>query len=837
MNQFDIAKSMFAPKSADPNLKLPAPCELATPEKLLELMDSHYVANALSAIKMMMGKITPDSSDAERRKIKDEVNNLKKKLPVVVPLAHFTNGHRAVEEPCNYVMSPWSMIDIDNVDDPKSIWENVVKPRVKELRIVWCFMTPSTRGLKIMYLRPEGMDEARSQQWMAGKLGLKDYDTSCKNVARIHYLVSRAYCYYMDIDKMFKPDLTNEGYRVDGSPVANPIPQTEAVKPRNVNPSHSEKAEPVNAEKAASTKFPTEYLGIPYCEYEQSYWVVNNGGNRPCYGDRETMTFDIALSLRHIAAFNVELLNRIIPCYDGFSEEEKLKAITSAVNYRRGPMPKKMQDVISYIKHKHAHQPDIVQALDELGERDATFYYSSLEECFTSRGKKFPMGIRDSFDGITPPLRMPMLVGIVPMIGALATDVRLLVHNEPSGLNLCTYVVGGAASGKSKLDALYLTWMDRPIKSDDIALQVLEQWKKSPKKTREKTPEPEVSLRIQPLRCSVADVLKHLNRSEGKHLYSYTAEADQLSLSNRSGAFANVGVIMRQAYDGSEFRSSYAGENSVNANVKQVLWNMTLCTTPDGLRRAITNVTDGELTRVAIAITPDNTFAPLVKTQPRKEKSKANIQRIAALLELMHGQLDLPLLEERSNTWLEDVRISSLMDDDHVRARQRFRVAVTAMRSICCLMLCDYAEFLLRNLDDRGKRKLPSWANGAETAEQYLTANPLAIETDVPKRFQAKQYLEAYDIYANYLLDNILYYFRSKLAAAYQNEDYKGSERKRTGTNDSVYARLSVQFTVEEARRAKGDDATDNQAQQMVKNWKKQGLILQIGRGVYKKLK
>ena len=263
---------------------------------------------------------------------------------------------------------------------------------------------------------------------------------------------------------------------------------------------------------------------------------------------------------------------------------------------------------------------------------------------------------------------------------------------------------------------------------------------------------------------------------------------------------------------------------------------MTLCTTPDGLHRALTNVTDGGLTRVSIASTPDNTFAPLVLTQPRSEKAKAAIIRVALLLELMEGELNLPLLEKQSNDWLEGVRLSTLMNGDKVRARQRFRVAVTAMRYICCMMLCAYAEWLIEHLDKRGKRALPKWAHGAETAEQYLKTHPTAACEQVPKLFQTEEYLQAYNVIADYLLENILFYFRQKLTSAYQNGDYVGGERKRVGANDSVYERLPEVFTIEQARQAKGLNETDNAARQMVKNWVKQHLVEALDRGVYKKL-
>ena len=846
---------MFTPKSTDSGVKQPAFCELATREGLLALMDSPYVSNTLSAIRTLMAKITPETAEADRRKAKEDVNALKKKLPIVVPLAHFTNGHRAVEEPVNYTLSPWSMIDVDNVDNPDELWETLIKPRVEELRIVWVFKTPSTRGIKFMYLRPDGMDEAESQKWMAGKLGLNTYDVSCKNVARIHYLVSRDYNYHMCLDQMFDPNLTNKGYRPDGTAASSIA--AESVSSTSVAVSEGLQSGPIakaSAEPASSTlpKVSTEstateevggpdpsleYQGVPYSEYVETYWMLHNGGHLPTIGDRNTLTFELALSMRHITGFDVNLLDRIVPCYCNFSEAEKRRCIENAVNYKRGPMPRKMQEVINTIKRRHAHQPGVVQALDDLAEQDINFYYETLEESFRSHGKKFPMGISDSFEGVQPSLRMPMLIAIGPMIGALATGVTLLVHDEPSKLNLIAYIVGEAASGKSKVDQLYKHWMHNLIQRDDVNLAIMAEWKALPKKKREQTPRPVVQIRIQPLRTSMADVLDHFNNSNGRHLFSFTPEADQLTQSNRSGAFANVSVLIRQAYDGSEYRSSYASENAVNANVKNLFWNLTLCTTPDGLRRAMPNVTDGELTRIAIASTPDNTFAPLVRTKPRSEKAMEAIRKVAGLLELMEGELDLPLLEEQSNKWLEGMRLNTLMDGDKVKARQRFRVAVTAMRYVCCMMLCAYAEWLIARLDKRGKRVLPKWAHGAETAEQYLRTHPTAVSEQVPKLFQTEEYLQAYNVIADYLVDGILYYFRPKLEAAYKSDDYMGGVRKQAGANDSVYERLPQEFTIEQARQAKGPNETDNAAHQMVKNWCKQGLAIRIGSGIYKKLK
>lgn len=569
------------------------------------------------------------------------------------------------------------------------------------------------------------------------------------------------------------------------------------------------------------------------------YWKLHNGGREPVVGDRATKTFELASQLRYICNNSVEVLDCVIPCYADFPQEEKLATLRSAVSYDIKTMPRKIAEVIAAIKRQHTDKPEVIQAFDEQEEQDSQLYIERLNQCFAGHKTKLPLGIRDSLEGIHPSLHMAMITGVGPWIGGLATGVQLLVHDEWSHLNLIAYIVGEAASGKSKLDALFRLWCHRLLADDEVSLAIMNEWKMLPAKQREKTPRPKVKIRVQPLRCSMADVLDHLNNAEGKHLVSFSSEADQLTQSRRSGAFADVSVLLRLAYDGAAFSSSYAGSASINANVKETLWNMTLATTPDGLRRATPNVTDGEQTRKAIARTPDNTFSRLVRVKPRSERAEKNIRRVADLLTLMKGQVELPRLEEVCGQWLENVRLDGLKDHDKVLARQRFRIGVTAMRYTCCLMLCAYAEWLLQKLDDRRPgTQLPVWAHNAETAADYLRSHPDAVATQLA-RFQTDAFMECFEVMADYLMDNTLHFFRQRIERAYQDADYQGGNaqpRRRRGVNDSIYDSLPDEFGLDDARRAKGPDSTPNAAKQMVKNWCLNGLCTSLGCGRYRKV-
>ena len=127
-------------------------------------------------------------------------------------------------------------------------------------------------------------------------------------------------------------------------------------------------------------------------------------------------------------------------------------------------------------------------------------------------------------------------------------------------------------------------------------------------------------------------------------------------------------------------------------------------------------------------------------------------------------------------------------------------------------------------------------------AETRLKQNP-QLWVEMLRKQQTDEMMQLFDIVADYLLDNDLYYFRERIEAAYEGKNYHGnvtSVRNRKGKNDSIFERLSPEFTFEQALQqsiaVKGTAATRNSVHQMLKNWKNQGLITQTNDGRYCKV-
>ena len=586
-----------------------------------------------------------------------------------------------------------------------------------------------------------------------------------------------------------------------------------------------------NSTSAASTSATSttssaqdNYLGIPYGEIIKKWWQMYNDGQEPMRSNRNTLTFELAVNLRHICGFDRNLLAQIIPCYDGFPEQEKMACINSALNEKITQMPKRLKDVLSAIRQERMKQGNagggsaadneaLVNALDEANSKDDLFYYNALP--------KLPQGIRDSISAVGPALALPVITAICPAIGMLATGVKVSVHGKMNSLNLISYIAGDFASGKGSIDPVIDAWTSEVKEMDKMYQQKEDEWrakKRAAKNKKEQPEEPKLPVRCLTLNNTVANLAERLANTEGKHAFSFTPEADTVAQKWKS-AMSDFSVMLRQAYDGTSYEREARSADAVNVHIDRLLWNVVMCGTPDALYRVVSNYTDGFQSRIIVAKTPDNTFTPLSDNMyVMNERQRDRIIQIAHLLPLLTGEVVLPKLEDKGREWLEQIRLETMKNDDKVKARQRFRICPTTMRMMTCIMLCKVLETLIQK-------------HGFNGAEKQLKESPdlwkgMLVKTQTPTM------LEAFNILADYQLDNALYFFRSRIEDAFSSKNYcsqSAYDRSRRGKNDSIFERLDVTFSFEQAEQqsiaVKGATATHETVKQMLKNWKRQGLI------------
>ena len=777
---------------------------LACPQdKLNEILDSQEVAEVCQ-------KLTQVDHDS------DEAKTLKQGLPLLMFMANYSDGHRHAK---SAVPTNMAYLDLDelNGEDPREVWKRLVQTLLLlelEHLIVLVHVSCSGKGLRIVYIIPSQFEHLKpteridqSKQWLAAKLGVTD-DSKTKDLARGSFAVPRSYVIYGPDKRLFEESVSA------------------SVKDELFDET-TESVSPEIRESVTPASFPTHYHGIPFTDIIRKYWELNNHGFEPTQGDRDTLTYQLACDLRHICARNFEWLDQVIPCYDGFPLEEKRQKIKSALSSEFNGFPLRLRNVLNALQMEEGRgkMEDVVQSADAEDEQLLT----SNSQLST---RKMPQGVRESIDAVGPQLTMPVVTAICPCIGTLATGVTLDVHGQKKGLNLISYIAGDFASGKGGIDPVVEAWMSEVTALDKMYQMQEDEWrakKRAAKNKKEQPEEPKLPVRCLTLNNTVANLAERLANTEGKHAFSFTPEADTVAQKWKS-TMSDFSVMLRQSYDGTKYEREARSAEAVNVHIDKLLWNVTMCGTPDALYRVVSNYTDGFQSRIAVARTPDNTFALLEDKPPvLTDRQRDRIQQIAHLLPLMYGEVVLPKLEAKGREWVERIRLETMKNDDRTRARQRFRVCVTAQRMTCCLMLCKVCETLIQK-------------HGLSGAEAKLKQQP-SLWKKMLLKAQTPAMLEAYDVIADSLLENALYFFRDRIENAFLSRDYAGCQngvRTKRGKNDSIFERLDSQFTFEQAMQqsvaVKGAGVNQNTVRQMLKNWRKQALVVVDEDGNFRKV-
>ena len=726
-------------------------------------------------------------------------------------------------------------MDIDHLsaDEVNAIAATAIDKK-EELGLLMLERSARGGGLHVVFRRHPEMDQEANLRWASDLLGV-EYDAGAKDITRVFFATTSEDLLYLHEDLFDNGEcgaatgaeatFANQEATFANKEASSAGPKTTS-QPTTSSPEEGETCEEQEGKQAGKTSegaSPLNYDGVPYDRIIKKWWAFYNQGKTPSKSNRNTLTFELAVNLRHICGFDRSVLDRVIPCYDGFAEAEKLSCIDSALGERKTQMPRRLKEVVEAVRQDMIVEGREVDSIDEAMEQDDLFYYNELPQ--------MPLGVRESINAVGPHLAMPAIVAITPAIGMLATGVRVDIHGKWSQLNLISYIAGDFASGKGSIDPIVAAWLAEVKMVDKGYLQAEEEWrtrKRAAKNKKEQPEDPKYPVRWLTLNTTVANLADRLANTQGKHAFSFTPEADTVSQKWRT-AMSDFSVMLRQAYDGTPYDREAKSAEAVNVHIDKLLWNVVMCGTPDALYRVVTNYTDGFQSRLALARTPDNTFSPLSESLYRlTEDQETKIQQVAHLLPLMSGDVRLPLLEKRGRQWLEQIRLESIKNDDKTLARQRFRTCPTAMRMMTCLMLCRVAERLINSY-------------GMQGAETRLKGDPTLWQKLILRQ-QTPQMLAAFDVLADYMIDNAMYFFKERIEMAFRSAAYapKAKLRSRKTKNDTIFEQLGEHFNTEDAYcttvSTRGFDVARARVISMLCRWERQGLVERIDKGVYRKL-
>ena len=660
-----------------------------TPEMFDATLDAPVVRMVCAEIADAREMVTRGVMQKEEFEAKKA--ELKKRLPVFTFHATFPGGRRKNDDA---VPSGLAIYDLDHIRDPRGRWAEM-EPRKEQLGIVLAHVSPSTEGLRLVFVIPQGMSLPEAQAWMARQLGDKEYDACVKDYARCSFAVPRGYVLWVS-PFLFRSSEVQECRSSDNSSSGiQELKEKSSVSPclcvqeKNSSSGVQELKkkssvspclfvqEKKSASSASSASEKLEYHGLSSSEIVSKYWELTGDGQPPTQGDRNTKIFDLACSLRHIFNFDRELLNRAIPNYDGFPQEEKMQCIDNALREPRKYMPMKLTKVLQALK---AEQSQVLPHREDSGGS------------FPPMPKKLPPLITLLLSR-TPDLYKPAVAhAVFPPLGAHLHRVTFrYIDNVAHEATLMNVLMAGTGAGKDCISQPINYIMADIRLRDEENLRREREWKnevnsKGANKDKRKRPEGLVIQEIDADMTNPAFVMRTAE-ADGHFLYTKMNEIDQFDALRGSGRGGQQFQIMCLAFDpGNRYGQTRVGAGSVTEKVT-IRFNWNASTTIQKGRRYFRSVlTDGPVSRINFCTIPEREIGsemPVYGTYDEAfaEELRPYIERLTKAT----GEVECPEAYRLAMKLKEECADRARLTQSRVYENLSFRANVIAYLKACVL--------------------------------------------------------------------------------------------------------------------------------------------------------
>lgn len=423
-----------------------------------------------------------------------------------------------------------------------------------------------------------------------------------------------------------------------------------------------------SASSASSASEKLEYHGLPASEIVSKYWELNNDGQPPTQGDRNTKIFDLACSLRHIFNFDRELLNRAIPNYEGFPQEEKMQCIDNALREPRKYMPMKLTKVLQALKAEHS------QVLPHREDSGGSF---------PPMPQKLPPLIELLTRNVPEAMKAAVAHAVFPPLGAHLGGVKFrYIDNVEREATFMCVLLAKMSSGKSAVNKPIELIMKDIVERDALNRLREQEWKaslstKGANKEKPKRPEGLCIQMLVPDMTNAAFV-QRLADAQGKFLYTQMDELELLNNLKTSARGNQVSQIIRLAFDQGLYGQERVGAASVTAMVP-IRWNWNASATIERGRQFFrTALTDGTLSRLNFCTIPPQRMGEIPVYGTYNAEYEAELKPYIDRLNAASGLVECAKAEALAHALLKESAEVVMLTDDEVYEMLSHRANVIA---------------------------------------------------------------------------------------------------------------------------------------------------------------
>ena len=821
------------------------PTKEVTREQFWALVGAPLTKELIDAVRA--AKARGDDAEAAR---------LKKRLPAFIFQATFdvTRSKSGAEgrwrKQAATRLNGLCVLDIDHVEDPRQLFMNwgltttkttkttvaassdlkklskvvpVVVEKESELssRILLVYVTPSGRGLKVVFKAdPEVGNLIDNMNAMASVLGV-EADQACKDASRMSFICTREDILFINENELFTYE--DKEFAEKFEPFyrgGNSQPTVRPAEPAAVaDGGHTDVElrqdggrDGVVCQAAVET-----YHGVSYADII-SEWL---GGSVPQPGDRHTTLLRLARDLRYICDRRADVVRRVLMqqqwVRDLAAEGDAVdQTIKDACDYKYyATVPKQLRDALQKVGAVEAEgQADDKTEGAEAQSLPLDEWGAAIGELFDS----YPC-LREALGGLPVAGRAAGLFVTGAFLGTLMTRTWYYFYHRPEELrrlNYCVMVIGDPASGKSFATRLYKL-IAAPIKTaDKVGYDALNRYKEEMRtkgSNKEKPKKPVVIIRDHPARTSNAQFIQDMNNAvevvDGEpmhlHLLTFDSELDNATLTQRGGSWIDKTSLELKAFHNEEDGQAYSNLDSVSGTFN-VYWNFVYTGTPLSLQRKVTerNFGSGLATRLACIPLPPSGFRMMELSRQRSVDHEADdtLKTWAFRLDGVKGELPLwPIVEEAWQWTAERMDVAAYNQD---------KADELLLKRVAYYGVCIAAPFLMM-------RHWQEWQDTKTFTVDDTDRRLARLVMDIQYRCQQ----HFFGAYAQAYFDNM--------------ERDQQANRQRVSKYDLSYQQLPKEFSLTDVMKQYGNG--DTAARAVCSRLCRDGYIERIMQGKYRKLK
>ena len=550
------------------------------------------------------------------------------------------------------------VMDIDHIEDPLKLYQGWVEKGLdwKVLGIVLIYITPSGKGLKIVFKADASLGNLIDNQHAMAKVLGVEVDESCKDASRMSFICKESDILYIDKELFtYENKEFSERYTAlyrDGHSQA-----TDSQSSR-LSEAHGE----ISGDVSTTLDMTEEksFKGRPYSEIIDEWWKHNGG--IPQEGERNVKLYQLAVSLRAICDNNKSLLMQVMPRL-GLDEQELRAIVESACKEPPKGISKAMQEVLD--GPSTSSGTAVGEPVEPQGTANIDHLLWDWGEKIEALMEDYPI-LKDICKGLKRnQYPAAMFVGGGLMMTLMTRCTYRFYHRpeELRRLNNSTLIIGDPASGKSFATRLFKLLAAPIVTADKVgkdAINAYREQMRSKGANKDKPKKPKVVVRVHPARTSnaqfIQDMVNSVEEVDGQpmqlHMLTFDTELDNTVTVQKGGSWIDKQSLELKAFHNEEDGQAYSNNDSILQDF-YVTWNFIYTGTPIALKKKVNeqNFGSGLATRLTCIPLPATNFEMMSRESTVDYDSDNRLKEWAEKLDRMKGELSVQKIVDELYEW------------------------------------------------------------------------------------------------------------------------------------------------------------------------------------------